>query len=437
MAKIQPIQSSFSAGEVSPLVQGQTTSERYAQGLETCENFLPRAQGPLELRGGLRHIATIPNESGTQQARAMPLDLNAAQQFVTVVADATVSVYDRYGPLRDGLGGIQQIFNGDFDSSLLGWQRATTGTGIVTWSEVVQPLAILETLDATDTAVIGQSFSPLASGQHDVIVSILQPPGPTNAGTLTLKAGTALGDDSLLNQVLTVGTDQVFSFSTTPAQLTYVSIEASADVGTWWIDKVLMYLDLPSTAVSFSSPWLGYTLNQLDYEQHPTAAQLICVHPRVEPHTLTVDASNVWTLAPLSFTGKPAEWTGTNQPSRVTFGIGRMWLAATPAKPTTIWGSNTIDLFDFTVGTTDEDALEYQIAVRGTITWISGARELIIGTEQNEIILSGPDGYVTPTTALAVVQSSYGSFNGGHVSIGEKVVYISGGERKLTARMVR
>ena len=57
MQQVNPVQTNFSAGELSPYLLGRTDIERYFSGAECIENMIVRHQGPLEKRMGTRRIA--------------------------------------------------------------------------------------------------------------------------------------------------------------------------------------------------------------------------------------------------------------------------------------------------------------------------------------------------------------------------------------------
>jgi hypothetical protein len=52
MPKQNTISTNFTTGEVSPLVRGRVDSQKYQNGLETCENFIVRPQGAAWRRSG-------------------------------------------------------------------------------------------------------------------------------------------------------------------------------------------------------------------------------------------------------------------------------------------------------------------------------------------------------------------------------------------------
>ena len=54
-------QSSFNAGELSPLILGQFNLERYKNGCKRIENATPLIQGPLQKRNGSKYVAATKN----------------------------------------------------------------------------------------------------------------------------------------------------------------------------------------------------------------------------------------------------------------------------------------------------------------------------------------------------------------------------------------
>jgi hypothetical protein len=186
-----------------------------------------------------------------------------------------------------------------------------------------------------------------------------------------------------------------------------------------------------------NTPWTQAN-GQLQYlygDYPPEGEKLILVCQKVAPQVLTYDpdaAGDKWTLAPVSFTGKPSVWTGENWPSCLAFFQGRMWLAGTPNEPQTLWGSRSEDLFNFTVGSQDAaDGIEFVLSRRGKIEWLGAAKNLIIGTINQEYLLTSEQGVITTTDKDAVPQSSYGSKDIQAQLLGNVMLYVSPDGRKL------
>lgn len=66
MPKVSPIQNSFNAGELSPLLAGRTDIDRYKAGLKTCINYIPALQGPLMRRPGTKYVHEVRHSNREQ-----------------------------------------------------------------------------------------------------------------------------------------------------------------------------------------------------------------------------------------------------------------------------------------------------------------------------------------------------------------------------------
>ena len=436
MPKVQPIQTSFSSGEITPLLRGHTNVERYATGLETCENFIPRPQGPVDFRRGREVIAQSQDDGKTEDARCFPLNVNFSQTFCIVVTADLVEVFDHEGAVLQGAAGIDLLFNGGFEIGLLGWStEVSTENAIVTWVPETS-VALLETDSVSDNAYLAQAYAPSVTGNHTITIDIQKE--PFTAGTLTMKVGTAFNDGSILTQVLDAGIGQTFTVSFADTAQKWVTFDCTGVDALWGVRHVRIVQEVVSpTIVSFASPWAGFVRWRISAEQHPIDSSIILCHPNVPPQELKVDAANNWTLAAVGFTGAPTSWTGTNWPAAITFGEssgsagGRSWWGGEPNKNTTFYGSKSNDYFNLTGGPNPDDGVQFTIAKRGAIRWMSAGRRLIIGTETGEYVVNAEGGVITSSDVSVDQQSAYGSFAGQNVEIGEKIVYVSAGEQKL------
>ena len=65
MPRIDPLQESFVAGEISPRLWGRTSLDLYKAGLGKCENFLVYPHGGVTKRGGFRYVAEVKDSTKT------------------------------------------------------------------------------------------------------------------------------------------------------------------------------------------------------------------------------------------------------------------------------------------------------------------------------------------------------------------------------------
>lgn len=133
------------------------------------------------------------------------------------------------------------------------------------------------------------------------------------------------------------------------------------------------------------------------------------------------DTTGNWTL-------ESATWNSERGfPKTVGIYQQRLWFAGTDAQPLTVWASESGIFEGYGAGPDDEDAIEVDLDTTeaNTISWIRGARDLVIGTQGEEVTLSGSSsGLVTPATVSATQRTTSGS-NVQQVSkIGDELIFI-------------
>jgi len=87
MAKLQPNQTSFSSGELSPLMLGRSDTPIYKQGLSTLRNMYSDSRGPAVNRESMKWIQDIPLPVGTQNARIDTFNRNNLEFFTFIFVD--------------------------------------------------------------------------------------------------------------------------------------------------------------------------------------------------------------------------------------------------------------------------------------------------------------------------------------------------------------
>ncbi len=100
-------------------------------------------------------------------------------------------------------------------------------------------------------------------------------------------------------------------------------------------------------------------------------------------------------------------------PAKVMFYQNRLWLAATPTLPTTLFGSQINQPINFDVGTGfDTDAIIYAIGQTntGAILWINGGKQFEVYTENFEFVCPQEvNTGITPSTFAIRQQAAYGA----------------------------
>ena len=88
---VAPAQTSFNAGELSPLLKGRPTLDKYRNGCEVLENFIPQIQGPARKRPGTRFVAEV--KDSADATRLLPFEYSTTQAYVLEFGDLYVRFY--------------------------------------------------------------------------------------------------------------------------------------------------------------------------------------------------------------------------------------------------------------------------------------------------------------------------------------------------------
>ena len=186
-----------------------------------------------------------------------------------------------------------------------------------------------------------------------------------------------------------------------------------------------------------------YTESELaDINWAQSADVLYITHPAHKPAKLSRLANNNWTLADVTFTNAPTNWTTGNYPSVVYFFEQRLYYAATPNKPQTIWASR-IGLFDeFTMKDSGgevlaDHAFEYTVSsddVNG-IKWLKAVDVLAAGTSGSEYKISSSslNEALTPSNVRITRQTPYGSAPVRPVQVGSTILFAQRSRTRIRA----
>ena len=75
-------QTSFNAGEISPLMYSREELEKYNNSLKTATNCFATPYGPIQRRNGFKYIAGVKSHSAT--VRLIPFRLTTSTTYLLV-----------------------------------------------------------------------------------------------------------------------------------------------------------------------------------------------------------------------------------------------------------------------------------------------------------------------------------------------------------------
>jgi hypothetical protein len=370
MARSAPAISTFTAGEISPRLEGRVTIEKYREGLSTLTNMIVQPHGGVTRRPGTEYLGEVKDSSSV--TRLIPFEFKTADTYALEFGDQYMRVF------RNGL----QVLE---DSEKTVTAITLADPGVLT--------AASHGMSNGDEVYLYNSSGDMTelAARNYLVANV-------TSNTFTLQ-------DLFGNDIDTTGftayggsgitVDKLYQISTpyTSAQINDVRFAQSADT---------MYLVHPSHAIR--------TLSRTDHNAWTIATATITGSPT------------------------PALTGTDNYPSVVSFFEQRLVFGATNNNPQTLWFSKSADYLNFTTGTADDNALIYTIASNkvNAIRYLSATRILNIGTSGGEYVLTTTNsGPVTPTSTVIRKYSNYGCIDSEVVQVADVTLFAQRGARKV------
>ena len=421
MPKLDPLQSSFAGGEITPKLNARSDLDIFKQGVEELVNMLPLRHGPATRRQGTGFIAEY---AGDTTGKLFTFHISPSQSFIVVISDdGNLNVNDENGQLL--LDNI--VLNPFFDTGLDDWVDDSEGQAGVVWANGVAGMG--SSLVGRE-ARLGQLLA-IQGGQenNDHELRMVGEGSPSVA----LKIGTTLNGAEIAETTFVEGVGS-FIFNPGGASavwITFVYTGVEPLTGFWSLDAVRVSA-IGALGVTFAHPWNASDISELQVALPPGEDTMFFTAPRVAQQELIYNAAaDTWDFEPISFTSPPAVWTGNNFPATITFFQGRSWWGGSPDQPARFWASKSASIRDMTQGSVADDGMEFDLSRRGRIEWMEGIKNLLIGTENGEFIVTSEQGLIEPGDISVEQQSAYGSESTQAQVIGNQVLYLSSDGTKL------
>ena len=103
----QPMQRSFTSGELAPALRSRADLNKFTNGLALCQNMFPRAQGGCYSRPGFLFAGEVGNSANI--ARVIPFSFNTDQTYILVFQNLTMRVIIDGAFVLAGGGGIFEL----------------------------------------------------------------------------------------------------------------------------------------------------------------------------------------------------------------------------------------------------------------------------------------------------------------------------------------
>lgn len=455
MPSAAPLQSSFSAGEISPLYQGRTDTERYKHALTTCLNYLPTLQGGLLRRSGSYYVAPVIDHS--VKSRIIPFEFSTTQAYVIELGNLKAHFY------KDNAAILESAKTITAASATNPVQITSAGHGFSNGDQVE-----IYDVDAM-TQINGRRFTVanVAANTFELL----------GINGLSYTAGTTTGSVARVYTITTPWpTSVLYDLKyTQSADILYVvhpsyaPYKISRTGHTSWTASAITFLDGPyldtqqlndgtkdldgtiqpsgttgaitltaASATPFSSTDVGRVVrikhgSTWGYARITAYTSSTLVNATVVNAFGATTASTEWRLGAWSDT--------TGYPGCCVFHEDRLFFGGPSSFPQRFDGSNVGDYENFapssTAGTiTDKNAFNLSINandVNATRWMTTDEKGLLIGSTGGEWIVrpSSLGEALTPTNVSVKRASSFGSANIQPLTVGRAALYVQRSSRKL------
>ncbi|WKB53020.1 hypothetical protein [Eleftheria terrae] len=451
MGKVTPVQTNFTAGELTPRMRGRVDVARYANGAEIVENAWPVIHGGVERRWGTRFMRGT--KVNTKRSRLVPFVFSEEQAYMLEFGDGYMRVFTSAGPVMNG--GVPYEVATPYDEGMLQQLDFTQAADtMILWHPARYPRRLRRFLDnrwvidnlpvdPNPIEEIGSRFTyPLSvtpnvtgvqnvSGgytkQADIGNQIITPDG----GTATITGvvdGAVWKVDVIVPFASSSYPPYTWTVTGSPRSTITVSgtlevggaVTITADVDTWRTSDVYIFrpfVELNGGLVQLTS------INGVDpLKVHGKVLRKINTNAAAPPYSWTMKGP-VWN-----------DWDG--YPCTGTFFQQRLIAGGSPGYPQTIWGSATGYAYDFLFGTEDDAAFTFTIASDDVnpIRYICAMEAIVVLTYGGEFTIEGGvEKPITPTNFKVKPRTNYGAANVRPVRVGAEEVFVQKPGRRVRA----
>jgi len=377
MAKVTPIQTNFTGGEISPRLYGRVDLQKYGTSVELCQNFIVFPHGGISKRSGTHFISEVKDSS--KRTILIPFVYSTVQAYMLEFGHQYIRFYRNESVLLNGAGSAPLEVATPYTQDDLLTLDFTQSADVLYLVHKNYPPKQLNRLGATNWTLTDFDFSDGPYHEQNSTATTLTPSHKTGTATITASAATFVSTD--------VGR--------------WIRIR-HGDI--WGAAKITAYSSATSVTVQV-------------YAQFPFD---------------NTTASDKWRLGAWSNT--------TGWPTCVSFFQERLFFAATTSKPATLWGSRSGDFPVFSTTNTlgeviDDSGLNFTLATDqvNAIRWLFSEKRLQIGTADGPFMLSAGRNFeaITPTNATISRETTDGTADERPIGASRTTLYIDRSRRKL------
>jgi hypothetical protein len=369
MVKTTVAFTNFTAGELSPRLDGRTDLGKYFNGCKTLENMVVHPHGAATRRPGTKFIHEVKTSSA--QTRLIPFEFSTTQTYILELGNQYIRFFKDNGIITESnktISGATQANPGVITATSHGYSN---GDHVIISSVVGM------------TELNGKTFKVANKTTNTFQIQ------DVDGNNVNTTGYTAYGSAGVANKIYEIASPYV------TADIPTVKFAQSADV---------MYLVHP-----------GYAIRKLTRSGH-TSWTLSTPSLSGSPSPTLNNTTDKYPSS-VSFFEQRLVFAGSNDNPQT------LWFSKSGDLENFTTGSNDTDAMVYTIASNKVNAIRY----------ISAQRSLIVGTVGGEFVVSasGTTQPITPTNVQIQKQSSYGSANVDAVQIENVTMFLQRAKRKI------
>ena len=459
MAKASPAFTNFTAGELSPRLDGRTDVAKYFNGCKMLQNFVVHPHGGASRRPGTIFVREVKNSA--HNVRLIPFEFNVTQTYILEFGDQYFRVHKDGGTVVSS-GSPVEVATPYAHTDLAKLKFTQSADVMYLVHPDYAPRKITRTSHTAWTITeVDLLRGPMAD--DNTTTTTLLANGRTGSVTITASASTFTSSDVGRLVRLHEGFAKITNFSSatsvtatvqenadgrTELMPSYTATTISAhegDPSATGLEHNDRYQDTAGAFVSQGfKVGMKVTVSGFTDSNNNEASAIIV---KVTDDTLLLAPSSDLTdeaagdsvtisgdLTASTDFALGAFSTVTGFPSAVAFYEQRLVFASTTQQPQTLFFSVGGSFEDFAAGVDADDALTYTLGSNqvNIIRYLQAGRVLLVGTSGGEfVVTSSEDAPLSPTNAVVKRQATYGSADIQPVQVANVTLFVQRAKRKL------
>lgn len=460
MAKASPAFTNFTAGELSPRLDGRTDIAKYFNGCKKLQNFVVHPHGGASRRPGTIFVREVKNSA--HNCRLIPFEFNVTQTYILEFGDDYFRIHKDGGTVVDGSSNPIEVTTPYAHTDLAKLKFTQSADVMYLVHPDFSPRKITRT-SHTSWSIAEVSFLRGPMSEDNTSATTLVANGRTGSVTITASTSTFVSSD--VGRLVRVhdGFAKIAAYSsgTSVTATVQENVEGRAELmPSFTATTISFHEGDPSTTALEHNDRIQDSSGQFVSQGFKVGMKVTisgastsnnnessAIVVKVTDDTILLAPSSDLTneaagqsVTVAGILSASTEWAlgafsdVTGYPAAVAFYEQRLVFASTTTQPQTLFFSVGGSFEDFSSGVDADDALTYTLGSNqvNIIRYLQAGRVLLVGTSGGEfVVTSSEDAPLSPTNAVVKRQATYGSADIQPVQVANVTLFVQRAKRKL------